>query len=505
MKFIIRTDASRWIGTGHVMRCLVLADGLKAVGHQVTFICRPQQGDLLDLIVTRGHQLITLPELTTIITPEHGADYAAWLQVSWQQDVDEVLANVTHADWLVVDHYGINAHWERQIKKSLHCKLLAIDDLVRPHAAELILDQTLGRTQDEYLAPKITLDNQPVVLSGAAYALLSPQFSHIRKQGLRRAPISHRPRVLISFGGIDEPNVTLRALTALSELDALFTVLLSPRAPHYDVVKAWCDDHMNVVHYDFVKEMAPLMREHDLAIGAPGTTSWERACLGLPNIVIPIAENQKSICQALLAHQAVLLVQLPDIENELLLAVHHLLNNYNAFADANLRLCDGKGLQRVINAIIASTEVHGFRLESVTIDDAALIYQWQSDAVTRRYALNPNIPSWVEHQSWMKNKIQRQQDYFFLIVNVENGEPYGVVRLDELAIEDYLISIFIAPHKHGLGIGLIGLKLVDQCFPGMRVHATVLTENVASQRLFTKAGYQQVAPDKFIREPLWTR
>jgi len=501
MKFIIRADASRWIGSGHVMRCLVLADGLKAAGHQVIFLCRPQVGDLVDVIVERGHQLITLPVLATIITPASSADYAAWLQVPWQQDAADVLTCVTQADWLVVDHYGIDAQWEQQIKQTLHCQLLAIDDLVRPHAAELILDQTLGRTQNEYLDSQITQDNQPVVLTGVSYALLSPQFSNIRKEGLQRAPVSHRPRILLSFGGIDEPNVTLKALMALSEYDCLLTVLLSPRAPHYHAVKAWCDVHKNVDHYDFVQDMATLMSKHDLAIGAPGTTSWERACLGLPNIVIPIAENQQAICQALLATQASLLVHPSDIEHELLPAVHRLLNNHSAFSNANFKLCDGEGVERVINTIMSNTDVSSYKLKSVTIADTALIYQWQSDPLTRRYALNPNIPSWAEHQCWMEKKLQRQQDYFFLIVSSKNSEPCGAIRLDELATDNYLISIFIAPHRHGQGIGLIGLKLIDQCLPCINIHATVLAENIASQRLFTKASYQQVAPDKFIREP----
>lgn len=502
MKFIIRADASRWIGSGHIMRCLVLADGLKATGHQVIFVCRPQAGDLIDLVTARGHQLIALPELATPITPVNSADYSAWLQVPWQQDAAEVLTCVTQAAWVVVDHYGLNAAWEQQIKQRLNCQLLAIDDLVRPHAAELILDQTLGRTKNEYLDSQHMLNNQPVVLTGVSYALLSPQFGNIRKEGLLRAPLSHPPRILLSFGGIDEPNVTLKALRALSEFDCFLTVLLSPRAPHYHAVKAWCDVHKNIAHYDFVQDIATLMSKHDLAIGAPGTTSWERACLGLPNIVIPIAENQHAICQALLAAQASLLVHPSDIEHELMPAVHYLLNNHSAFSHANFKLCDGEGVGRVINAIVSNTVISGYKLKSVTIADTALIYQWQSDPLTRRYALNPNIPSWAEHQCWMEKKLQRQQDYFFLIECSKNSEPCGAIRLDELATNNYLISIFIAPHRHGQGIGLIGLNLIDQCLPSINIHAMVLAENIASQRLFTKAGYQQIAPDKFIREPL---
>ncbi|MGL4936265.1 UDP-2,4-diacetamido-2,4,6-trideoxy-beta-L-altropyranose hydrolase [Shewanella sp.] len=502
MQFIIRADASRWIGSGHIMRCLVLADGLKAAGHQVIFMCRPQAGDLVDLIAERGHQVICLPTLTTLITPLHSADYAAWLQVPWQQDAADVLTCVTHTDWLVVDHYGINAQWEQQVKQVLNCKLLAIDDLVRLHTAELILDQTLDRQEDEYLDVHTTLDIPPTVLSGVKYALLSPQFRQIRKQQLQRVAISVPPKVLLSFGGIDEPNVTLSALKVLGGLDVLCTVLLSPRAPHYHQVKAWCDSQKNVVHYDFVQDMARLMIEHDIAIGAPGTTSWERACLGLPNIVIPIAENQQAICQALLAAQASLLVHPSDIEQKLFPAVQHLLNNHSEFSKANFKLCDGEGAGRVIKAIMSNTDVSSYKLKSVTIADTALIYQWQSDPLTRRYALNSNIPSWIDHQCWMEKKLQRQQDYFFLIVSSKNSEPCGAIRLDELATDNYLISIFIAPHRYGQGVGVIGLNLIDQCLPSIKIHATVLAENIASQRLFTKAGYQQVAPDKFIREPL---
>ena len=502
MKFIIRADASRWIGSGHIMRCLVLADGLKAAGHQVIFVCRPQAGDLIDLITDRGHQVIKLPALATLITPVNSADYSAWLQVPWQQDAAEVLTCVTQADWVVVDHYGLNAAWEQHIKQGLDCQLLAIDDLVRTHATELILDQTLGRTQNEYLDSQIMQDNQPVVLTGVTYALLSPQFGNIRKEGLQRSPMSHPPRVLLSFGGIDEPNVTLKALRALSDFDCLFTVLLSPRAPHYHAVKAWCDVHKHIAHYDFVQDIATLMSEHDLAIGAPGTTSWERACLGLPNIVIPIAENQEAICKALLEHKATIVVEQSNIESELHQALCKLLLNYRAFVNANIVLCDGEGVGRVMNAIFSNVKLDGFTLRAATNDDAELVYQWQSEPVTRRYAINPNIPSWTEHKCWFENRINSHEDYFLFIVNAENNEKNGVVRLDKIYVENYLISIFVAPDKHGKGIGLIGLKLVDLCFPSMRIQATVLPENIPSQRLFTKAGYQQVAQNKFIREPL---
>ncbi|EOW9128386.1 UDP-2,4-diacetamido-2,4,6-trideoxy-beta-L-altropyranose hydrolase [Vibrio cholerae] len=353
MKFIIRADASRWIGSGHVMRCLVLADALKAAGHQVTFICRPQSGDLIDLIVERGHQLIRLPSLATIITPASCADYEAWLQVSWHQDLADVLNCVTQADWLVVDHYGINSQWELQIKQALNCKLLVIDDLVRPHVAELILDQTLGRTQDEYLKIHELKNSQPVILSGSTFALLTPQFNRLRSQALTRTRPKNKVKILVTMGGIDEPNATLSVLKALvTKVDAHFTVLLSKRAPHYSEISEYCSMFINVSHIEFTDDMATLMLDHHIGIGAPGSTSWERACLGLPSILIPLADNQVDICSKLVAFKSALKVELPDIDNSIVEHYQDILANWNEYSSACLRVCDGQGTQRVLSEIL---------------------------------------------------------------------------------------------------------------------------------------------------------
>ncbi|EOI6421376.1 TPA: UDP-2,4-diacetamido-2,4,6-trideoxy-beta-L-altropyranose hydrolase [Vibrio cholerae] len=353
MKFIVRVDASRWIGSGHVMRCLVLADALKAVGHQVTFICRPQSGDLIDLIVERGHQLIILPKLINSITPTSSADYAAWLQVPWQQDAAEVLNCVIQADWLVVDHYGINSQWELQIKQALNCKLLAIDDLVRPHAAELILDQTLGRTHDEYLKVQELKNSKPVILSGSIFALLGSQFDRLRSESLRRTAPKDKVKILVTMGGIDQPNATLSVLKALvPKINAHFTVLLSKRAPHYSEVSEYCSKYTNVSHIEFTVDMATLMLNHHIGIGAPGSTSWERACLGLPSILIPLADNQIDICRNLVDFKSAVKVELADIGSSIVKQYHEILAHWDEYSSACLRVCDGQGTQRVLSEIL---------------------------------------------------------------------------------------------------------------------------------------------------------
>lgn len=141
-------------------------------------------------------------------------------------------------------------------------------------------------------------------------------------------------------------------------------------------------------------------------------------------------------------------------------------------------------------------------LAPVTNNDIDVMYEWQSQPKTRRYALNSKIPSSHEHSAWVHNKIKSKKDFIFVIKDVSLKNAYGVFRMDYVISNEYVVSIYISQQYPGKGIAAAILKLVDVQYPSCRLHATVLPENFASQRLFTKAGYQQIAPDKFIREPL---
>ena len=266
MNIVIRTDASVHIGSGHVMRCLVLAQGLTTQGHRVSFVCRPQVGDLVAFIENKGFCVYKLAPLKTELTPATSADYVAWLQVPWQQDAQDFLSAVDTAELVIVDHYALNANWQQRIQQALYCKIMVIDDLVRSHHADLILDQTLLRRSDEYQSQSKYQSNhdETKVLTGCEFALLNPQFSYYREQVLTNDELSLRPTLLLSMGGIDQPNATLQVLTALAAMPVLarplVTVLLGPRAPHYQQVQAFCLQHSDwVTHLDFVDNMAELM------------------------------------------------------------------------------------------------------------------------------------------------------------------------------------------------------------------------------------------------------
>jgi UDP-2,4-diacetamido-2,4,6-trideoxy-beta-L-altropyranose hydrolase len=350
MKVVFRADASIHIGSGHIMRCLVLAKLLLAKGHNVLFVTRPQKGDFVSYLNNEGVEVIELYQPAVSKSPKYNTDYAAWLQVGWQEDAEEFLQKVSSADLVVVDHYSLNREWEINISESLNAKVLVIDDLVRQHSADLILDQTFGRDTHDYLLK----NNSCPILAGSDFSLLVPEFSALRtNKRCCEKPIAQY-KILVSMGAIDKPNVTLKVLEKLqniNDVDLKVTVLLSERSPSYESVKEFCSEQTNIEHIAFSTNMAHLMSEHHIAIGAPGSTSWERACLGLPSIIIPIADNQLDIARNVANSGAAILLEVDRIPVDFVIVLKELIINWNKYHQASLKLTDGLGAERVVRAI----------------------------------------------------------------------------------------------------------------------------------------------------------
>ncbi len=350
MKVYFRVDASVHIGSGHVVRCLSLAEVFKANGHNVVFVMRPQLGDLCDYTRKRGFDVEHLPKPSESMIPQSTADYQAWLQVSETTDAEDFLSVATDVDLVVIDHYGINTHWEKLVKSRTLCKVTAIDDLVREHSCDLIIDQTVGRDANEYLAT--SPDSH--VFTGAKYALLKEQFSQLHPVAVAKEIDKQEHRLLLTMGGIDNPNATLKVLHALSHREPVIqtTVLLSDKAPHFDSVTSFCGSHSDwLTHIPFCEDMAALMLEHTIAIGAPGSTSWERACIGLPCIMIPLADNQLQICRNLVKKKAAMSLSLDEIAAQLNTKLDELQHNFESMRNNSFKLCDGKGCTRIVKKI----------------------------------------------------------------------------------------------------------------------------------------------------------
>lgn len=308
MRVVFRADASLDIGIGHVMRCLTLADALRGHGATCHFICREHPGHLLDFIRKRGFSAHDLLCRKTDERPKDGTGapqpaHAHWLDCDWQTDAHQtgdILADLL-PDWLVVDHYALDIRWE-QVLKGHYKKLLVIDDLAdRPHACDVLLDQNLGRKAKDYA---VLVPNHCTVLVGPHYALLRPEFAALREYSLRRREVPVLKQILITMGGVDQPNATGKVLEVLRACplphDCHITVVMGAHAPWLEQVCAlaatlpWPTE----VRVD-ISDMAQVMADSDLAIGAAGSTSWERCCLGIPSMMVILAANQQLIAHAL--------------------------------------------------------------------------------------------------------------------------------------------------------------------------------------------------------------
>jgi UDP-2,4-diacetamido-2,4,6-trideoxy-beta-L-altropyranose hydrolase len=300
LKVAFRADASVQIGIGHVVRCLALADALAVKGAQCTFICREHSGNLIEHIRSKGHDVYGLPL-------GHGVDadlgHSAWLGATQTQDLEAccpVLAAL-QPHWLVVDHYALDACWEVEACK-VCTNLMVIDDLAdRHHVCNLLLDQTFGRETKDYQA---LVSENCTLLCGSNYALLRPEFAALRSYSLQRRKHPQLKHLLVTMGGVDKGNVTTQVLNALRDCplpgDCSITVVMGGTAPWLaDVQQQAKTMPWPTTVRVAVNNMAQLMADSDLAIGAAGGTSWERCCLGLPTIMLVLAENQNAVAVGL--------------------------------------------------------------------------------------------------------------------------------------------------------------------------------------------------------------
>lgn len=354
-RIAFRADAGVNIGTGHVMRCLTLADRLAAGGHEIHFLCRTQPGQMADAIASRGHGVTLLPAGQR---PFEEEDYCSWLGVDWCEDAAQCQLEIAQGvDWLVVDHYALDAGWE-SVMRTVARRIMVIDDLAnRPHDCDLLLDQTHGRNRTDYseLVPARTR-----ILCGCEYALLRPEFAARREEALVRRQSDDMLRLLVCMGGVDKDNATGAVLTALAAADlpdgCQITVVMGRDAPWITHVRrlAAAMPVMTEVLCD-VADMAALMAASDLAIGGAGGSGLERFCVGLPSISVALAENQRPAAKALdYAGATISLLAPGEIITRLPGIIGHMTTNpeaRHAIAAKAALLCDGRGGERVFEAM----------------------------------------------------------------------------------------------------------------------------------------------------------
>ena len=340
MKVIFRVDASLQIGSGHVMRCLTLAEVLRENGAKVKFICREHGGNLIKKIKEKNFQVI---ELEVSNNTDGKLKHASWLGSTQQQDALDCIEilKLEKTEWIIIDHYAIDKQWQNLVRS--YCKnLMVIDDLAdRKHLCDILLDQTYGRDKREYesLVPKSCK-----MLLGSQYALLRPEFAKWRPYSLDRRSKPEFKHLLINMGGVDVDNVTGQVLDELKPCnlpsDINITVVMGGAAPHVEsvIIKASALPCKTEVKIN-VDNMAEIMANSDISIGASGATTWERCCLGLPTIQIITAYNQGLIANNLDRASIVKLSAVSSLST-LLETRQHWMSGVSVNAS---KICDGTG------------------------------------------------------------------------------------------------------------------------------------------------------------------
>lgn len=481
---VFRADASPTLGGGHVMRCLALADRLEREGWETAFACSPETPQVVPFLAKSNHPVLEISD----------------------DDADPLFRHWSNGtDWLVVDHYGLDAAFESRCRPWAR-RILVIDDLAnRRHDGDLLLDPTCGRRVSAYrgLTPHACW-----VLAGAAYMPLRPQFAQWREKRLVQGT---RPgdRILVSMGLSDSGSTIRRVLDGIkaTDLNAVVAVVAGARERELEALREIARrSSLRISVHNQVEDMARLMATCNLAFGAGGMSSWERCVLGLPALIVITADNQRSVARALAEAGAAAVIGDADsvTAESVAKAFKETMERPQRLMEMSRRamaVCDGLGAGRVAMEMAPETVHTGERvwLRPATMADSDLIFEWQSDFFTRRYFNTPEAPARDEHLEWMAATVTNPGRHLNVIMH--GDVPVGALRLDlrtgtngewkksERAGTLHDVSIFVAREHTGLGIGTAALRSARRLIPWAHFVADVHAENAASHALFRAAGY----------------
>jgi UDP-2,4-diacetamido-2,4,6-trideoxy-beta-L-altropyranose hydrolase len=504
LRVAFRCDASAEIGTGHVVRCLTLAVALQARGAEVCFFCRALPPGLADRLAAAGVGLVGLAPAPApgFVLGLGDPSHARWLGLPWARDAEDTRRALADGrwDWLVVDHYALDARWERSVAPAVG-RLLVIDDLAdRPHDCAILLDQNLHHDADHRYDGLVPPEARRLL--GPRYALLRPEFAAARARRLAAPPDPRR--VFVFFGGADASDMTSRALDAMERVeDIVLDVVIGSLHPRRSSIEARCAAHAAWSCAVDVADMADRMAQAAVGLGAGGTTTWERCAVGLPSLVVSVADNQVEIAAACAAAG----VQLdlgwgPSLDpaklRSVLLSLLEDHGQQRAVAEAARGVCSGEGALLVVDHMVGRA---GLRLRPTRAEDAALLFHWANEPSTRRASLSSAPVRWESHVAWLAARLHDPAHALFVLEQGE--EALGQVRFADEG-DRWRLSYGLDPRARGRGLGrqlvTAGLAAIAGRGP-VTVLAEVKADNVASIETFRRLAWQEGAhgPDGLHR------
>jgi UDP-2,4-diacetamido-2,4,6-trideoxy-beta-L-altropyranose hydrolase len=476
---LVRADASVSTGTGHIMRCLALAQAWQAAGGSVKAVLAESTTAIEERLRGEAIEVVRVDA-----TPASARDAERTAQ----------LAQEMQAQSVVIDGYGFHSDYQKAIK-SRDLRLLVIDDHLHAghYSADLVLNQNAHAEENLYRS------REPYtrLLLGPRYAMLRREFASWRNW--KREISSTARRILVTMGGSDPDNFTLRVLNALPmvERESLeIVVVIGGSNPHEVSVReaaAALGTRMNLRLLKNAANMPELMAWADVAVSGAGTTCWEMCFLGLPALLVDLAENQLPVAQRLdelgVAHhigssQDCSSAKVGAELTRLLASVETRRN----MSSRGRELVDGRGASRVCDALLG----RGLRMRRARESDCRLLWEWANEPGVRASAFSQRAIGWEEHTSWFHGKLA-DESCMILIGEVDEGRPVGQVRINAMVNRKAEIDLSVALDSRGSGYGSLLLEAaLREAFESSRidtVHAYIRPENQASARAFEKAGF----------------
>lgn len=449
-----------------------LASALKARGAQTCFVALDLPAHLEIALEAQGHEVKRLLES---VRANELADARATLDGEHSVDV------------CVVDHYQLGSNWESEVMA--YAPVLALDDLGRPHTSRWLLDQNYYA--DPHARYATQSHDHVQCLLGPTFALLRSEFAYARANvHVRDGVVRH---VLVSMGGMDAGNLTATALKAIDlglSPGVEVTVIAGASHPDLPGLQAWCDARGLAALHVQVSDMTPHLLSADLAIGAGGSSTWERCACGLPTVAICLADNQREVI--LEGARAGFLWGIDHIPSagELAIVLQALAGApglVQHLSRQSLKVTDARGAGRVAELLMPKA----MQVRQATTDDARMIYEWRTAPEVLGASRNTTSFSFEDHCAWLERVLQDPQR--LLLIGLHEGRDAGVVRFD-IDSGRAEVSIFLAPEAMGAGLGRALLaagevKLRHEHPQVTRVDAWVNADNPRSFQLFQHNGY----------------
>jgi UDP-2,4-diacetamido-2,4,6-trideoxy-beta-L-altropyranose hydrolase len=483
---LIRADGGAGIGMGHVMRTLALAEAWRARGAAVTF-----RGQGLGETSTARLTAAGVRTMPARPTGENDARETVGAADAMAREHDA-------ATWVLLDGYHFGEEYPRAIRRAGH-RLMLMDDLAdRPLCADVLLNQNHGAEELDY-----ETNPDAVLLLGSSYALLRREF--LTQRASQRQPPERARRLLLTFGGADTADMTRRVLRALGRerlVGLEVTALIGPASPRREPLQQLAREHSaGISLYQDPRDLPHLMASADLAITAGGSTCWELALLGVPMLVIPVAENQVGVAASLeRAGAAENLGWHADLDDAVLVRrVGALLDDASrraALGAAGRRMIDGAGCDRVLEVVAAlaapTLRDAPLMLRPARSEDTRQIWRLANDPTLRAGSFDRPVIPFGDHVGWFSAKLA-DPDVLYLLLDV-GGVVAAQIRF-ERAGDAAELHFSVAPAFRGKGLGtrllVRGAELVRDRLAVKRVHGVVRQSNPASVRAFRGAGYTQ--------------